>query len=79
MPLMFLSVEKIIRDKSRGWGVALAFFIAFSFFGGHLTTTYMILLILAIYFFARLWAEFKKRGKESLIELGIFVLSFLVF
>ena len=77
MPFMFLSVEKIIKNKSWGWGIALAFFIAFSFFGGHLTTTYMILLILCIYFFVRLWTEFKKRKKESLTEISIFVLAFI--
>lgn len=65
MPWMFLVVEKMLEDYRAFWATILSLVVAFSFFAGHLTTTYLIVLILTIYFFLRLWIVFKEKGKET--------------
>jgi hypothetical protein len=77
MPLAFLAVEKIIKDNIL-WAIGLAFFVAFSFFAGHLTTTYVILLALTFYFLIRIYQKFKDEGREAVKPVFIFGAAILV-
>lgn len=71
MPLSFLAIEKIIKENVL-WAFGLAFFVAFSFFAGHLTTSYVILLALIFYFLIRLYQKFKDGGNEAIKPILFF-------
>lgn len=76
MPLMFLAVEEIIRGARLSWMLILAVLTAISFLAGHYTTTYLILLVLSIYFILRLKGN--NNLKLPLYVFGAIILSGLI-
>jgi hypothetical protein len=67
LPLIMWAGEKLLnRNPPLPWIVALAFGVAMSVLGGHPETTFHVLAVFSIYFFARLWLldlDLRKKAK----------------
>lgn len=72
MPLMFFACEKIIARGRLFWGIFLAFLIFLSFSPGQLTTTYLLMFVLAGYFLVRLRFVFEEKKRENLRPFLVF-------
>lgn len=80
-PLMLICIEKIIRSSSRlFFCLLLSILLALSIFAGHLTSTYLIVLMLVIYFFVRIAQEDSQKEKfmPYIYFFGAIVFSFLL-
>ena len=86
MPILFLLTERMLKSFQKAkrfsfWQVKLSLvlgiFMGFSIFGGHMTTVYMVFLILVIYFFFRMYTLYGF-GWKNLPIILLFFSSFLV-
>ncbi len=78
MPLMFFVCERLIFRPRLYWSAALAILIYLSFAPGHLTTAYLVLLVLVAYFLVRLWFVFESKKPESLRPIILFFTAIIL-
>ena len=61
-PLMFLCAEKIaVSSKKLVFSLILAFVLAISIFAGHLTSTYVLVMTVTVYFLVRMASSVSKK------------------
>lgn len=75
LPLILLSIDKILTKKTKIWGIVLTLSLIFSFFAGHIQFFSYLFLVAVSYFVAKWWFVYKKNPKLLLK----FVLPFAVF
>jgi hypothetical protein len=72
MPWMFWLTEKILEQPRLIFGGLLSILVALSFLAGHLTSTYLIILVLSVYFLLRLGQNFARWQKENMWPVVLF-------
>ncbi len=75
LPLVLLSIEKIITDPLKKWRLVFVFSLVFCFFAGHLQTSFYVILFSFLYLFFRLFSLKKKKLKILLL----FIICYLLF
>ena len=76
LPLLFLSVDKIIAGKNKWWNIIFLFSLVSQFFAGHLQTSFYLLIAVIAYIVYKL-SSLSKSQRSNLSKR--FVLYFVLF
>ena len=76
LPLILLSIEKLLKKQSKLWSLILVISLASSFFAGHLQTSFYVILFSAVYLIFKLLVS-KKRIKFK--DYSLFLILYFIF
>ena len=78
LPLILLSIEKLLKKKSKLWSLIFVFSLISSFFAGHLQTSFYVILFSAVYLVFKLLVS-KKKIKFQDYSLFLILYSLFLF
>ena len=78
MPLQFYVTERLIRKPTYLWMCLLSLLIFITFSSGHLTSSYLVIFFLSVYFIIRARSVFAERKQESLRLVGSYFLALIL-
>jgi len=76
LPLLFLSIDKIFKNKRKVWRLIFVFSLVSQFLAGHLQTSFYVMLAVVFYILWKLRSVSNLTRKKT---IKFFVVSFLAF